>query len=270
MKIIICGSSGMLGNTLKKYLSSYYSVDKIDRSDMDLMNIDTNILLNYVKSIIAADTDTTLINCVGLIKQRSVPDHEMIDINATLPHKLAYVCNNLNIKMIHFSTDCVYSGGKGSYVETDNHDATDIYGLSKSLGEPKTCSTIRTSIIGEETQNKLSLVEWVRSNKNKSIKGFTNHLWNGITCLQAGKIIRQIIDRHLFWNGTRHIYSNIVNKYELVSAINEIYELNISIEPTQDTLVINRTISSNLDISNFNIPPLKNQIKEMKEFYASK
>lgn len=269
MNIIICGSSGMLGHTLKKYLSKYYSVVKIDRSDIDLECVSLKKLSNHIQCLLSKEQKTILINCVGLIKQRSISDYQMIDINAVLPHKLALICGSLNVNMIHFSTDCVYAGSKGSYVETDPHDATDLYGLSKSLGEPHSCSVLRTSIIGEELNNKLSLVEWVKSNKNGHIKGFTNHLWNGVTCLQAGKLIRQIIDSQMFWSGTKHFYSNTMSKYDLVCAINDIYCLNIEIEPKEDKVSINRTIASNQDISGYNIPNLRNQIIEMKEFYAT-
>jgi dTDP-4-dehydrorhamnose reductase len=269
MNIIVVGSSGMLGHTVKKYLDRYYSVFKLDRSDLNLTNVDITTLENHIKYLSYSDEKTILVNCAGLIKQRNVSDHDMIDINATLPHKLAHVCEHLNIKMIHFSTDCVYSGTKGMYIETDKHDAVDIYGQSKSLGEPKCCSVIRTSIIGEEQRNKLSLVEWVKSNKNGSIKGFTNHLWNGITCLQAGKLIHEIVQKQLFWFGVRHIHSNTVNKHQLVSIINNIYNLNIDIVATEDLTPINRTLSSTHNMQNMNIPSLENQIQEMKEFYAS-
>lgn len=268
MNIIVCGSSGMLGHTLKKYLSAYYSVSKIDRSDMDLENVCIKKLSNHIQNLLSKE-ETTLINCAGLIKQRSVADYQMIDINSVLPHKLASICNSLGCNMIHFSTDCVYSGTKGSYTETDPHDATDLYGLSKSLGEPKACSVIRTSIIGEELTNKLSLVEWVKSNQNGSIQGFINHLWNGMTCLQAGKLIQKIIDKNLFWCGTKHFHSNSINKYSLVSIINDVYSLNIDIQPNRDKLSLDRTIASNENISCYNIPNLKNQITEMKDFYAS-
>lgn len=271
MNIIVCGSSGMLGYTVQKYLNQYYCVSTINRSDVDCNNVSIQQLSDYIASLSHPDTlnNTVLINCIGVIKQRKVADHEMIEINSVLPHKLSLVCNSLNIRMIHFTTDCVYSGNKGLYTENDYHDATDIYGLSKSLGEPQTCSVIRTSIIGEETNNKLSLVEWVKSNANGKINGFTNHFWNGVTCLQAAKIIRKMIEDNLFWSGTRHLYSDVVTKYELVSLISNIYDLKIIIHPKKDTVSINRTLSSNLDISHFAIPFLKNQIKEMKDFYAN-
>jgi dTDP-4-dehydrorhamnose reductase len=268
MNIIVCGSSGMLGHTVKKFLDNYYSVFKIDRSDINLSNVNIQTLTNHLKCLLCTD-NTVLINCVGLIKQRSVSDYDMIDINASFPHKLACVCEHLNIKMIHFSTDCVYSGSKGMYIETDKHDAADIYGRSKSLGEPRSCSVVRTSIIGEEKNNKLSLVEWVKSNQNGSIKGFTNHFWNGITCLQAGKLIHEIIQKQLFWSGVRHFHSNTVSKYQLVSIINNIYNLNIDIVAIQDETSINRTLSSRFGMRSINIPSLENQIQEMKEFYAS-
>lgn len=118
--------------------------------------------------------------------------------------------------MIHPTTDCVFSGKKGGYVETDVHDELGSYGMSKSLGEPVGCTCIRTSIIGRELFNKKSFLEWVISNNNGTISGWSNHMWNGITCLEYCGVIEKIINEHLFWSGVKHIYSpTSVSKHEM-------------------------------------------------------
>jgi dTDP-4-dehydrorhamnose reductase len=146
--------------------------------------------------------------------------------------------------MIHITTDCVFSGKDGSYNELSEHDETNDYGMSKSLGELCNATIIRTSIIGEEVQNKRSLLEWVKSNKGKDINGFVNHFWNGVTCLELSNVIYKIINEKLYWNGVRHIFSpKSVSKFELVSMINEVYNLNIKINPFE-TENVDKTITT--------------------------
>jgi dTDP-4-dehydrorhamnose reductase len=169
--------------------------------------------------------------------------------------------------MIHITTDCIFSGKDGNYNEMSKSDVLDDYGLSKFMGEPSVCTTIRTSIIGEEAKNKLSLLEWIRSNKEGKINGYINHIWNGVTCLQLSKIMHNIISGNKFWEGTRHIFSNRVNKYELAKIINDVYELNIQIDPVETPEKIDRSLSSIHRIEEFDIPTLDKQILETKLFH---
>ena len=168
--------------------------------------------------------------------------------------------------MIHITTDCVFSGKDGNYDENSIPDEINDYGLSKSLGELCKGTIIRTSIIGEEANNKRSLLEWVVSNKGNTINGFTNHMWNGITCLQLAKIIDIIIRDDLYWNGVQHIFSpRSVSKYELVSMINDVYKLNITVISVDAELGTNKTISSIHD-NLFEIQDLSEQITEMCDY----
>jgi dTDP-4-dehydrorhamnose reductase/CRISPR/Cas system CMR-associated protein Cmr5 small subunit len=164
--------------------------------------------------------------------------------------------------------NCVYDGKSGSYDENSKHNADDLYGKSKSLGEPIEATIIRTSIIGEEVNNKKSLLEWVKSNKNKNVFGFTNHTWNGVTCLQLSKIIKQIIDENLYWAGVRHIFSpRTLNKYELVKLISDVFKLKINITEKETTENCFRNLSSVYDeVNYFNIPDLSQQIKELEDY----
>ncbi len=265
MKLLIIGSTGMLGNTLKEYLTKInVSFETLDRIHIDFSVCSYNELSEKVKS----SKCDVIINCAGLIKQRkSVEVGDFISVNSLLPHRLCRISNENNMKLIHITTDCVYNGKIGNYDENSNFDIVDDYGLSKMMGEPKKCTVIRTSIIGEEARNKLSLLEWVKSNKGNKIRGFTNHHWNGLTSLQLSKVIHKIIFENIFWDGTRHLYSNKVTKYDLLKIINDIYDLNISIESYNDTNSIDRSLSSVYDISIFDIPDLYTQIKETKDFH---
>jgi dTDP-4-dehydrorhamnose reductase len=265
MKILIVGSTGMLGSAVKKYFNeNSFEVVTLDRERIDL----SNFKKEEVGNLIEESGCDVLINCAGLIKQRSgLKTRDFISVNSLLPHTLADLCLEKNIKMIHVTTDCIFSGRDGNYNEMSKSDVFDDYGLSKFMGEPNICTTIRTSIIGEEYKNKLSLLEWIRSNKGGKINGYTNHTWNGVTCLQLSKIIHNIITNNRFWVGTRHIFSNSVNKYELAKIINEIYELNIQIDPMETSEKIDRSLSSIHGTEEFNIPPLDKQILETKLFH---
>ena len=153
------------------------------------------------------------------------------------------------------------------YSEIDAYDVSDVYGMSKALGEPANCTVIRTSIIGEEVGQKRSLVEWVKNSANKTVAGFTNHYWNGMTCLQFAKICNELITQKMYWEGIRHLFSNSVTKMELVQLISQEYDLNVTVEPKEASFICNRTLKSVYFLAeSFGLPSLAQQIKQMKEF----
>lgn len=265
--IKILGSNGMLGRYVYhhfQYLNNY-KVTGITRKEFDVEKDSINKLFPLT------NCPNVIINCIGVIKPRvdELGVLPSILVNSVFPHVLSNECYNQNIKMIHITTDCVFSGKKGLYTEEDEHDVTDTYGRTKSLGEPSNCTVIRTSIIGEEANQKRSLVEWIKSNKNSNINGFINHQWNGVTCLQLSKVIHKIIDTQTYWNGVRHVFSNKLNKYELLNIINDVYNLNINITPIESKTPCDRSLSTvYLEINDsFDIPDLYNQIEEMHDFY---
>jgi dTDP-4-dehydrorhamnose reductase len=229
MKIILFGSTGMLGNYVKSLLSHNFEVVCILRNDFDVESGDWNKLYDILKYL---DIDDIIINCAGAIPQKECPIRKYICLNTLFPNKILEFSKN---KFIHITTDCVFSGKKGNYNELDIHDAEDIYGISKSLGEPSDACIIRTSIIGEELYGKKSLIEWLKSCKNGIIEGYDKFYWNGITCLEVAKIIENIIHNNSYWKGVQHFYSNyVVTKYELCSIINLVYNLNITINKNVD------------------------------------
>lgn len=269
MKIFIFGSNGMLGNYMKSHLSKSCEIIGLTRKDYDLskLSIDTLTTLLNEKNIKPNDL---VINCAGVIpqasKQRGLNTRLYFTINSLFPITLSQICHQFGSRMIHITTDCVFSGKAGNYDENSIHDETNDYGMSKSLGELCQATIIRTSIIGEEKNNQRSLLEWVKSNRGKTINGFTNHYWNGVTCLQLAKIVNEIINTDNYWNGVRHIFSPCsVSKYELVSIINDIYDLKITINKFKAPKNIDKTITSKYE-NIFKISDLKQQIEDLKKY----
>ena len=260
--IIIFGSNGMLGTYLTRYFNKLYRVIPLTRSDFNILT-DLQTLEKTLETML--NETTCVINCCGLIPQR-VNNKFCTDyyiINTVFPLHLSKICTKFNTKLICPTTDCVYTGNKGSYVETDFHDETNAYGISKSLGEPIEATVIRTSIIGEELQNKYSFLEFVKNAKG-TINGYSNHLWNGITCHQYCKIVDKIIKENLFWRGVRHIYSpEKKSKYDLACIIKEVYSLDIDILHYNAPIVIDKTLASRYEPL-FVIPSLECQIMEQK------
>ena len=273
MTIYIFGSTGMLGSYINSYLKQQgKAVVSITRIDLDI----STVTYEKIESLFATyemKTNDVIINCIGIIPQskniNDTSNRNYFLINSLFPNMLSTFAYTRNLKFIHITTDCVFSGSKGNYTELDDHDETNNYGVSKSLGELGYKSTIiRTSIIGEELKNKYSLLEWVKKHNNTSLTGYTNHHWNGVTCLQLSKIINKMIDENIWWFGVRHIYSpTSVTKYELVKMINETYNLNNRVDELETETTINKTLNSIYnDNGRFNIPELKIQIEELKSF----
>lgn len=266
MKIVIFGSNGMLGTYFKKYFENKYEILTVTRKDIDLSTSSEEEILSFLKKNVS--TDDIILNASGVIKQRTFELKDMINVNSIFPNILAIFKDLVKCQIIHVSTDCVYSGRIGNYDETSEHDCLDEYGKTKSLGENKKLTIIRTSIIGEELSNKKSLVEWVISQSNKKVDGYTNHLWNGVTCLELSKYVEKLIEEKNYWSGVRHIFSpDTVSKYQLVGMISEVYGLNISI--TEKTTEKNCFRNLNTTLTNPIEKKLIDQIIEMKNFDIS-
>jgi len=178
-----------------------------------------------------------IVNCIGIIKQRgsakaAVPS---ITINSLLPHKLADWADGWGGRVIHFSTDCVFTGKRGSYSEDDLSDAEDLYGKSKFLGEVQrpNALTLRTSIVGRELSQFQSLLEWFLHQQGKRITGYTKAIYSGVTTNHLADVVSQIIDEHPDLNGLYQVASTPINKFELLSKFNTAYNLSVDIEPVE-------------------------------------
>jgi dTDP-4-dehydrorhamnose reductase len=276
-KIIIIGARGMLGSVVSKYLATRgENIMALTRKELD---IEEKNSIFELEEMIKPDTDY-IINCAGIIKPRIGEDsqsaEETMEINSGFPIKLAALISVLNkrdypVKFIHVSTDCVFTGNnEGKYQIDDTPDAKDVYGLSKFLGE--CCKihslVIRTSIIGEELKNKYSLLEWMKSMKGGHVHGWDDHIWNGVTTLQLAKFIEEIIENDQFQKGLIQYAGEPINKYDLLCAINKIYNLEIDVHRDQGGNVCDRSLELNLrGITHKKIPHIKEQLAELKQFF---
>lgn len=263
-KVVVFGANGMLGNYIVNYVSQTSYVIPMTRKDIDLTTITIPEELN---EYIPHDVDV-VVNCAGVIKPRMGNIVNAIQINSIFPHILSNYCDRNDIELIHISTDCVFSGKTGLYDEDSISDPVDKYGLSKSLGEPSDCSVIRTSIIGEEVSNSRSLIEWAKNFIGVTAEGYTNHFWNGVTCLRLAQVIEYMIDEDYFWNGVKHIHTYApMSKYQLLNIIKDIYSLKFNINPKYVYNTCDRTLKSKYE---FNIllkhPDFIDQLKEQKEY----
>jgi len=271
MKIVVLGKNGMLGRYVYTYFKTNgYDTIGVSRKDVNIGEVNRTVLTEYFTSLGLIEKDV-VINCVGVIKPRvdELGVLNAININSVLPHVLEEILTEMGVELIHPTTDCVFDGLKGQYDEDFQHNVCDIYGRTKSLGEPEYATVIRTSIIGDEVNQGRSLVEWIKSNKGKTVNGFTNHQWNGVTCLEFAKICQQIIEKDLYWQGVRHLFSpTSVNKLELTSLISEVYKLDLTINPFETTVMCDRSMTTKYDDTGVVVKELRTQIIEMRDYWS--
>ena len=257
MKVIIFGAGGMLGNTLIKTISQdqNYEVYGTLRKDINYFGENNSIKIfkkiscertNEWREILMKIRPDITINCIGIVKQlKEINDPQLsIFTNSLFPHQLHNVCSEINSKLIHISTDCVFSGEKGLYSENDKPDSSDLYGLSKLLGEinGENALTIRTSIIGHSINSNHGLIDWFLK-QNVKIKGFRKAIFSGLTTLELSKVILKYILKNDSLNGIVHISNVPISKFDLLNLVSRIYKKSIIISP-DDNLIIDRSLNS--------------------------
>lgn len=259
MRILIIGATGMLGNTLFRHFSR---LDRFEtwgtiRSEsgkrhfsaqthphlipyVDVDNFDT------VVAAFSASRPDVVINAVGLVKQLSTSKSPLnaIPLNALFPHRVANLCAATSARLIHISTDCVFSGSRGDYRESDTPDAKDLYGLSKLLGEVDypNAITLRTSIVGHELNSANGLVEWFLSQQG-SVRGFTKAIFSGFPTFEIARIISEYLIDRPDLHGLYHAASNPISKHDLLKLVGDAYGKEITIEP-DDSLKIDRSLNA--------------------------
>jgi dTDP-4-dehydrorhamnose reductase len=186
-----------------------------------------------------------VVNCVGIVKQDAAAKdpYQSIAVNALFPHRLARACAAAGARLIHLSTDCVFTGRRGNYKESDASDAEDIYGRTKWLGEVdyENCLTIRTSMIGRELEGAHGLVEWFLSQRGKTVRGFRRAVFSGFTTGALAAIIGDIIADRRDLRGVRHVAAEPINKFDLLTLVRDAFESDIEIEP-DETFVCDRSL----------------------------
>jgi len=288
LTILVIGASGMLGHMLVRMLSPHHLVIGTTSSKYDSKSPLAHILsrenwidqvdvrnLSAVEQAISANKPDVIINCVGLIKQKMGPENSVdaIAINSLFPHQLAAICHNSNIRLIHFSTDCVFRGTPGIKRVSDAPNATDLYGLSKLLGEVTTwpCITLRTSIVGRQLLGSESLFEWAISQRDQVVNGYKNAIYSGLTTNQLSHIIEKLIEDFPELSGIYQLASLPISKFELISKLNYHLKLNLRIEPETE-FYCDRTLDGTefTKLTNIHIPSWDEMLAEFaadQDFY---
>jgi dTDP-4-dehydrorhamnose reductase len=258
-KILILGASGMLGNALYRFFSADLSYVAYGACRSNVLSrslpiaLRQNIILDNeitnetnIKDLLSKIKPNIVINCIGLVKQLKEANEAVaaIKINSLFPHQLAKQCASAHARLIHFSTDCVFSGARGMYVEEDLADAQDLYGRSKLLGEVdyEKAITLRTSIIGHEVSAKHGLIEWFLSQKG-AVKGYRSAIFSGLPTIEIAQIIKDFVIPQPNLRGVYHVSAPPINKYALLSLVKQIYELDVAILP-DDSLVVDKSLNS--------------------------
>jgi dTDP-4-dehydrorhamnose reductase len=258
--IIVLGSKGMLGTALVQQLrAAGHRVRAVDRSQFDALR-------DPVRQLDLTGVDYC-INALGMINRRpQAGPADFYLVNSLLPRLLADYCQAQSVHLIHISTDCVYNGQRGQYTENDAPTAADLYGRSKSLGEPANCLVLRTSIIGPERQNYYSLLNWFLAQSH--CRGYQNHWWNGMTTIQLSRLTDQIIQRDLYIHGLRHVFGDDVTKLELLRMMREAFQAQIEITPADDMTARDTRLRTAYPefVGQLEIPNLYEQIAELPRF----
>lgn len=253
MKVLILGGAGMLGHQVFLKLKSEFGQANVactlrkkkehyDRFELfkDAIVFDNLDVLNLtdILSTLEKFKPQYIINCIGLtLRKQELADMEKcIQVNSMLPHRLAKWGESNNCRIIHFSTDCVFDGKKGNYTEKDIPTAQDLYGESKFLGEVlyPNALTLRLSIVGREIEGKTELVEWFLSQQAKTVKGFSQALYSGLTTNFVAHEVARILKQFPGLSGVYHVASEKISKYELLKLLNQLYACGIEIQETSD------------------------------------
>ena len=282
MKLLIVGANGMLGNACMNYFSSKpnYEVTGTVRSKELLSFFPSHIKNRIISNIDITDpitqakifyqvTPDVVINCVGLVKQAQVNNnpYRSILLNALLPHQLAMQCSKFDSKLLHISTDCVFSGLKGSpYLQSDLADASDLYGKTKYLGEVinlPNALTIRTSYIGNELDTSNGLLEWFLAQSDQC-QGFTKAIYSGLPTVILMELFEDILINYPSLSGLYQVASAPISKYNLLMLIAQVFQKRINIVPN-DSLLIDRSLDGSIfqGVTGFIAPSWELMIKRM-------
>lgn len=282
-RVLVLGATGMLGNTVFRYLSKsegfrVFGSVRSDRllgllpaslRDNVITGVDVQSAEGLLKVFNAAKPDI-VINCIGLIKQLEDAKDPLlaVPINTMLPHQLARLCATMSARLIHISTDCVFDGKRGGYVESDPADAQDLYGRSKHLGEVDYphAITLRTSIIGPELDTSIGLLAWFLNSENE-IHGHSKAIFSGLPTVELSEIIRDRVIPNPQLHGVYHVAAEAISKYDLLKLVSRIYGKSIKIVPDQNP-VINRSLNAGrfLAATGYRAPDWPSMIEKMRSF----
>ena len=259
MRVLVLGASGMIGSAVLRILSEkkewevFGSVrdESVKRffsaSICERLKVGVDVEHQYsVINILDQIRPDVVVNCAGLTKHKPAAEDPLVSIpiNTLMPHRLAGLCKLIGARLIHVSTDCVFSGERGGYTEDDFADARDVYGKTKALGEvhyPHTI-TLRTSTIGHELQSKYGLLDWFLS-QELQCKGYNRAIFSGLPTVVFAQIVRDVVIPHQELSGVYHVAAKPIAKFDLLKMIADMYGKGIDIVP-DDSLVIDRSLDA--------------------------
>lgn len=277
MKVLVLGIDGMIGHKIAQSIQNNYELIGTSRKDIKNQDIGLNqgkivkydFLKHNLESLLKNVSPSVIINCVGITPRRgineSIKNFELL--NSKLPHFIDNWTKLNKSKLIHFSTDCVYSGDKGNYYEDSDTDAKDTYGITKAKGEINNNDslTLRSSMIGRELFNFTELFEWLYSMREKSVEGYSQVIYSGITTVRMGKIINKILKNNLTLSGIFNISSTPISKHELLQKLSNAFDLNVDINENKNIKSNKVLISKKFtEITGINPPNWDELIEEFK------
>lgn len=244
-RVLILGVTGMLGHKLVQVLGSRFETVGTVRGSAAAYQTHpvlggANLLggvqaedLDSVIRALAVSRPQAVVNCIGLIKQLPGAKDPIpsLMLNALFPHRLAQLCRAAGARLVHISTDCVFSGRKGSYTEADVSDAEDLYGRTKFLGEISGpgCLTLRTSIVGRELGTRSGLFEWFIGQRGRSVNGYAHAIYSGFTTQTLADLIADLLERRPDLEGLWHVSSEPISKYDLLQLLNRALQLEVRV-----------------------------------------
>lgn len=283
MNVLVLGATGMLGSMVYNYLKSHSVFNVIGTSrkrSKDLIHFDVHA--GFINADVNLEDMDYVINCIGITKPYCHDGNmdevkNAVIVNSLFPHALAELAEKKGFRIIQIATDCVYSGAGGKYAEDSLHDALDVYGKTKSLGEviSNLFLNIRCSIIGPERFNKVFLLEWFfAQSKGSIVNGFSNHLWNGVTTFQFAKLCKEIMCNEKFdilvsQSSIHHFVPNdTVSKYELLCLFNKIFDKGLIVNKYEGNKgAVDRALTSNYNTiaSFYPNSTIEKEVKELKK-----
>jgi dTDP-4-dehydrorhamnose reductase len=282
-KVLVLGATGMLGHTTLRYFvdrNKYPAVGSVrSEAAVSLLpralreNICVGVDVEKFDSLTKVFADVrpqVVINCIGLVKQLAQADDPLValPINSLLPHRLAQLCAVSNARLIHISTDCVFSGNKGMYREEDPSDASDLYGRSKFLGEVDYLHavTLRTSILGPELNSSHGLLGWFLSEQTE-VLGYRKAIFSGLTTVELARVMHDFVIPNANIRGVYHVSTDAIDKYALLQHVAEVYRAKTAIRP-DDKLVIDRSLDSTRfkSLTAYKPPTWPQLITQMRDF----
>jgi len=280
-RVLVLGGDGMLGHRLFKQLRQTHNTRVTLRQDLHTYNgvglfspdnayagIDVRVT-DRLLGVLADFEPEFVVNAVGMVKQRPEGQEHIgnLEVNALLPHRLALLCRATKAGLIHISTDCVFSGRRGNYRESDEPDPVDVYGYSKLLGEvvSEGVLTLRTSIIGTELSRRSSLVEWFLAQRDR-IKGFKGAIFSGFTTMELSRIIDLLISAPQKYWGLYHVSSKPISKYDLLVMLRDALGRDLEVE-SDEAYRCDRSLDSTLfrETFGYSPPEWSSMIRELAE-----